>query len=156
MKLFWKTSKQLLNTRKSVSVIPTLTLNNEHAETDIQKATMLNDFTTQSTVIDDNRPLPELPPVDNILHSISISIQDVKDVLQNLDENKSCGTGLISPRLLKQGSCALAIPLSTVFNRSFDQGYFPQAWKQGNLTPIHKNTINQSLQNIVPFLLRHQ
>ena len=138
MKLFWKTSTQLLDTRKSASVIPTLTLNNEHAETDIQKATLLNDyFTTQSTVIDDNLPLPQLPPVDHILHSISISIQDVKDVLKNLVENKSCGPDLISPRLLKQGSCALAIPLSTVFNRSLDQGYFPQVWKQGNLTPIH-------------------
>ena len=154
MKLFWKTSKQLLGSRKSASVIPTLTLNNEHAETDIQKATMLNDyFTTQSTVIDDNRPLPQIPPVDHILHSISISIQDVKDVLQNLDENKSCGPDLISPRLLKQGSCALATPLSKVFNRSLDQGYFPQAWKQGNLTPIHKKDDKSIPSNYRPISL---
>ena len=128
MKLFWKTSKQLLkNTRKTSSAIPTITLNNEHAEADIQKATMLNDyFTTQSTVIDGNRPLPQLPLVDNTLQSISISIQDVKDVLRNLDVNKSCGPDLISPRLPKQGSCALALPLSTVFNRSIEQGYFPR------------------------------
>ena len=111
MKLFWKTSKQLLNTRKSTSTIPTLNLNNEHAETDIQRATMLNDyFTTQSTVIDDNRPLPQLPPVDHTLQSIFISSKEVKDVLLKLDISKACGPDLISPRLLKERACALAVP----------------------------------------------
>ena len=154
MKLFWKTSKQLLNTRKSTSTIPTLNLNNEHAETVIQKATMLNDyFTTQSTVIDDNRPLPQLPPVDRTLQSIFISSQEVKDVLLNLDISKACGSDLISPRLLKEGACAVAVLLSTVFNLSLDQGHFPQAWKQGNLTPIHKKDDKSLPSNYRPISL---
>ena len=100
MKLFWKTSKQLLNIQKTSSAIPTLNLNNELAETDLQKATMLNDyFTTQSTVIDDKRPLPQLPDVGHTLQSIFITSQEVKNVLVNLDINKSCGPDLISPRL---------------------------------------------------------
>ena len=128
MKLFWKTSTQLLNTRKSTSTIPSLNFNNERAETDVRKVTMLNDyFTTQSTVIDENRPLPQLPPVDHTLQSIFISSQEIKDVLLSLDINTACGPDLISPRLLKEGSCALVVPLSTVFNRYLDQGFFPPA-----------------------------
>ena len=154
MKLFWKTSKQLLNIQKTSSAIPTLNLNNELAETDLQKATMLNDyFTTQSTVIDDYRPLPQLPDVGHTLQSIFITSQEVKNVLVNLDINKSCGPDLISPRLLKQGSCALAVPLSIVFNRSLYQGYFPQAWKEGNLTPIHKKEEKSLPTNYRPISL---
>ena len=147
--------------RSSISSIDTLTNHLSILHLNIQSIASKLDliegeadyFTTQSTVIDDNRPLPQIPPVDHILHSISISIQDVKDVLKNLDENKSCGPDLISPRLLKQGSCALAIPLSTVFNRSLDQGYFPQAWKQGNLTPIHKKDDKSIPSNYRPISL---
>ena len=36
-KVFWKTSKQLLKLQKTSQSIPTLTLNNEYAETDLQK-----------------------------------------------------------------------------------------------------------------------
>ena len=115
---------------------------------------MLNDyFTTQSTVIDDNRPLPQLPHVGHTLQSIFITSQEVKNVLVNLDINKSCGPDLISPRLLKQGSCALAVPLSILFNRSLYQGYFPQAWKEGNLTPIHKKEEKSLPTNYRPISL---
>ena len=43
-KLFWKTAKQVLNLGNSSNSIPTLILNNEYAEDDIQKANMLNAF----------------------------------------------------------------------------------------------------------------
>ncbi|MCG7864733.1 MAG: hypothetical protein JAY74_00010, partial [Candidatus Thiodiazotropha taylori] len=78
MKLFWKTSKQLLNVSKSSSSIPTLVLNNEYAEDDHQKANMLNTyFTSQAVVTDDCRPLPELLPAQSMLTSILVSSQDV-------------------------------------------------------------------------------
>ena len=37
-KLFWKISKQLLNLGQSTNSIPTLTMNHEIAETDLEKA----------------------------------------------------------------------------------------------------------------------
>ena len=146
-KLFWKTSKQMLNIGKSNHDIPMLFMNNECAETDIQKANMLNNyFASQATLDDDNRPLPQFAPVQHNLSSISITIQDVKDVLRNLNVNKACGPDLISPRLLKEGGIILSWPLSIIFNRSLEQGYFPTCWKYGNVTPIHEKTINQHLQ----------
>ena len=49
-KLFWKTSKRMLNIVKSNHDIPMLFMNNECAETDIQKANMLNNyFASQAT-----------------------------------------------------------------------------------------------------------
>ena len=43
-KLFWKTSKQLLNLGQSTNSIPTLTTNHEIAETGLEKAQMLNSY----------------------------------------------------------------------------------------------------------------
>ena len=113
MKLFWKTSKQLLNLSKSSSNIPTLVLNNEYAENDIHKANMLNNhFASRAFATDDKRPLPQLLPIQHVLNSIEILSQDVSDVLRNLNINKSCGPDLVSPRLLKEADSVLARPLS--------------------------------------------
>ena len=52
-----------------------LFINNECAETDIQKANMLNtNFASQATLDDDNRPLPQFAPVQHNLSTISITI----------------------------------------------------------------------------------
>ena len=153
-KLFWKTSKQMLNIGKSNHDIPMLFMNNECAETDIQKANMLNNyFASQATSDDDNRPLPQFAPVQHNLSSISITIQDVKDVLRNLNVNKACGPDLISPRLLKEGGIILSWPLSIIFNRSLEQGYFPTCWKYGNVTPIHKKDDKSAPSNYRPITL---
>ena len=133
MKLFWKTSRQLLNLSKSSSNIPTLVLNNEYAENDIHKANKLNNyFASQVFVTDDNRPLPQLLPVQHVLNSIEILRQDVSDVLRNFNTNKSCGPDLVSPRLLKEADSVFARLLSMIFNRSLDQKYFTssmEAWQ---------------------------
>ena len=109
----------MLNIGKSNHDIPMLFMNNECAETDIPKANMLNNyFASQATLDDDNRPLPQFAPVQHNLSSISITIQDVKDVLRNLNVNKACGPDLISPRLLKEGAIILSWPPSIIFNHS--------------------------------------
>ena len=97
-KLFWKTSKQLLNLGQSSNNIPTLTMNQGIAQTDCQKAELLNTyFISQTKVNDLNKPLPNIAPAQHILESITIYTQDILDVLRHLDVNKACGPDLISP-----------------------------------------------------------
>ena len=55
--------------------------------------------------------------------------EDVKDVLMHLNIYKACGPDLLSPRLLKEGTTALAEPLSILFKRSLEKCYFPVTWK---------------------------
>ena len=114
-KQFWKTSKQLLKLDKKSQSFPTLFMNNKCAESDMEKANMLNSyFALQSMVNDNNHPLPQTSsPQHQLLQSINISVQDVTDVLENLDISKACGPDLISPRLLKEGSSIL-VSSSTV------------------------------------------
>ena len=139
-KLFWKTSKQLLGLGKTTSNIPTLSLNNEYAETDLQKANMLNKYFSSQSIVDDNNK--SLPQSETVLHDrldvFEITPQSVKDVFDCLDVNKSCGPDLMSPRLLKEGSSVLAEPYSLVFTSSVRLGHFPTPWKNGNITALHK------------------
>lgn len=154
-KLFWKTSKQVLKLGKNSSCIPTLTMNGEYAEDDVQKADMLNDYFSSQTLINDqNKQLPHLDTcTNNKLNSIIISSQDVRDILDNLDINKACGPPHFNPRLLREGAPILANPLSLVFNRSLQQGYFPPPWKDGYLTPIHKKDDKSLPSNYRPISL---
>ena len=65
-KLFWKTSKQILKLEKSSQAIPTLNLNNKCAETDLQKANMLNEYFSFQSVVDDHNT--SLPPPNTFSH----------------------------------------------------------------------------------------
>ena len=48
----------------------------------------------------------------------------------------------MSLRLLKEAGSVLARPLSMIFNRSLDHGYFPVQWKHGNVVQFIKRTTN--------------
>ena len=154
LKLFWKTAKQVLNLGKSSNSIPTLKLKNEYAEDDIQKANMLNAFfISQAAVNDDNKRLPDMIPNEYSFNVVQFTCQDVRDVLQNLNVYKSCGPDLISPQLLREGADILYKPLLTVFNRSIDKCYFSSQWKDGNVTPIHKQGEKSIPSNYRPITL---
>ena len=62
----------------------------------------------QSTVVDDNRPMSQLPHAEHSLQTVTISCQEIKDVLLNHNVNKACNLDLISPRFLKEGAVTLA------------------------------------------------
>ena len=109
---------------------------------------MLNNyFSSQATIDDSNKSLPQ--PV-NVQHenlaTITITIKDISDV-------PASGPDLISPRLLKEGAPVLAKPMSKLFNRSLQQGYFPSFWKDANVTPMHKKEDKSSPSNYRPISL---
>ncbi|MEW8547607.1 MAG: reverse transcriptase family protein, partial [Candidatus Thiodiazotropha sp.] len=154
-KSFWKISKQLLKLDLSSSSVPPLHVDGKILETDLEKATALNNyFASQSTVDDTNRTLPPANPVNRpALESIHINDQEIIDVLQSLDASKSCGPDLINSRLLKEGAQYLQIPLKHLFNFSLNQCEFPEVWKKANLTPIHKKNEKTLPNNYRPVSL---
>ena len=115
---------------------------------------LYNYFALQSVVNDDNKSLPPNTTVSHeSLEMSPLSVQDVKDPFDNLDVTKACGPDLMSPRLLKKGSSVLALPYSTIFNRSLQCGHFPSHWKDPNVTSMHKNDDRSSPANYRPISL---
>ena len=131
----------LLILNKSSGSIPTLKLNSNIGERMINKkpnylTTILPRKLWSKTQI---KKLPHIDPSNHTLDSIVISRQDVKDILLHSIVTKASGPDLVKIRLLKEGADIYALPFSIIFNRSLDQGYFPQNFERTNVTSIYKN-----------------
>ena len=65
-------------------------------------------------------------------------LSEIIDLIQGLDENKSCGYDLISNKILK-ASCSVIAPfLVTLFNLCLHSGIFPQQFKIAKVISLHK------------------
>ena len=74
-------------------------------------------------------------------------------MLTKLQPEKSPGPDGIHPRVLKECANILAMPLPAVFKSSLKEGRLPQAWKEANVTPIHKEGPKSSVDNYRPVSL---
>ena len=77
----------------------------------------------------------------------------IKEILLNIDTNKSSGPDEISGTVLKNCAHTLALPLSILFNLSFSLGQLPPDWKLANVVPIHKKGDNCDVNNYRPISL---
>ncbi|KAM4787236.1 triadin isoform 4-T4 [Cyanocitta cristata] len=62
----------------------------------------------------------------------------VQNHLRNLKVHKSMGPDKIQPWVLKELAEKVAMPLSNVFEKSWQSGGVPTDWKRGNIIPIFK------------------
>ena len=51
---------------------------------------------------------------------------------------KACGHDMLSPRLIKESSHAIAGPVTKILNTAIVQGRYPSRWKMGQVTPVYK------------------
>jgi hypothetical protein len=82
-----------------------------------------------------------------------ISEQEICDILLNLDTNKASGRDGISPKMLKSTAKTLCTPLCIIFNRSLQEGVFPDVWKTANVIPIFKKGEADTPSNYRPISL---
>ena len=66
---------------------------------------------------------------------------------------KSQGPDLIHPRLLKETSNCIALPLSKLFRQSLEEGKLPEEWKIANVTALFKSGERQLPENYRPISL---
>lgn len=78
---------------------------------------------------------------------ITISRDDVYDLLSKLDVSKSCGPDEVPARLLREGACWLADPLTRLYNLSLHQGCLPRDWTSANVTPVFKKGSKHLVSN---------
>ncbi len=121
----------------------------------MKKWNFLNSFFSKQSTIDDSlHALPPSPqPTHPTLSNIKISPKDVTDAISMINVSKASGPDLISPRLLREGSLELSVPLSVFFNRLLNASHFPSSWKQANVIPIFKKSDPTNPQNYRPISL---
>lgn len=97
-----------------------------------------------SNYSDPNLMIP--PPVEDStdfsqlnLCNVTLTLSEVFEALEKIDLKKSPGPDGIPPILINSCRFALAAPLTLLYNMSLTTGCFPQAWKIGQIVPIHKS-----------------
>ena len=119
-------------------------------------------FTNIGPVLDNEIPKSQrpngskvyLPP--RIPHSFLTSPtnpQEINDLINSFDENKSCGPCAIPTKLLKLASKEISIPLSNICNKSFEEGVFPDKNKTAKVIPSHKKGYTTDVNNYRPISL---
>ena len=68
----------------------------------------------------------------------TITQHEIKDALKRLKNKKSPGIDGITSEMLKSGQDVLMPALLKVFNHIFRSGSYPETWRTGLLSPIHK------------------
>ncbi len=80
--------------------------------------------------------IPDLEPERDIkilLEDLIISPGEVKKKLEKLNPAKSPGPDQMHPRVLKELSEQISIPLAHIMNKSIEEGFLPQCWKDAHV-----------------------
>ena len=92
---------------------------------------------------------------DDIPHlsSASCSSMDVAQIITKLRYDVASGPdGILSP-MLKGTSTSISLPLSNLFNASFNSGLIPSEWKSSRVVPIPKSGDTSEVANYRPISL---
>ena len=84
------------------------------------------------------------------INEITVTTDDVYELLSSLDPYKSAPQACLHPRLLKEAAAELAEPLRIIFSKSIKECKVPQTWKEGVVTPIYKNGDRHVAKNYRP------
>ena len=76
-----------------------------------------------------------------------ISVSEIRKGVQSLKNGKSCGPDLFLNEFIKYGINSLIGYLHVLFNKIFDTGFFPDAWGEGYIVPLHKKGSIENVEN---------
>ncbi|CAM5131339.1 unnamed protein product [Natator depressus] len=87
------------------------------------------------------------------LSQIEVTLEEVLELIEKLNSNKSLGPDGIYPRVLKELKCEIVELLTMVCNLSFKSATVPNDWKIANVMPMFKNGSTDDPGNYRPVSL---
>ena len=155
-KSYWSLMKKLVKTSGNSTHITQLKNENDELVTEnYDKACLLNKyFCSISTINENNDRSPEfLTRSNSKIDIFYINSNQVIDILQTLKLGKASGNDSISHQMLKKTSYTVSVPLSLLFNLSFEKAEFPSQWKTAIVMPLFKTGDKSLVSNYRPISL---
>ena len=90
---------------------------------------------------------------ENLLTSVDMTADKIGKCLNKIKVNKTPGPDGWHPRILKEISNEIIVPLEIIFKKSITTGDVPSEWKLANVTPIFKKGAKQKPENYRPISL---
>ena len=150
--------KYFSNISKSKTKIGPLTKDGILAESDLEKAEILNSHFS-SVFIEENLnhiPQYDLPPTKYISYPFKdfiISEEEAEYHINHLTDNKSPDPDEIHPIILKSAPQSFSHALTILYNRSLTFGEVPVDWKLAHITPVFKKGKQTDPSNYRPISL---
>ena len=91
--------------------------------------------------------------LEDDIDDITIDEDTVRMHLLEIDPNKSNIQECIHPRILKECADGFTTPITLIYQMSVEQGTVPPQWKNGYVTPIHKNGSRHMAENYRPITM---
>lgn len=91
--------------------------------------------------------------IEEELKVFDITVDEVEKKLADLNVNKSPGSDGLHPKLLFELRKEIAMPLTSIYNKSIKQGIVPGDWKYAEVTPIFKKGNKNEVSNYRPVSL---
>ena len=134
-KCFWKYARSKTKVKAGISVEKE---DGSFAQTDSEKADILNKFFSSGFTREDLTDIPESNPknIEDTLEDIHFTDEDIIDKLKKLNPTKSPGPDGLRPRVLKETANVIGQPLVYIFTKSMKEGRVPDDWKNGHVTAI--------------------
>ena len=80
-------------------------------------------------------------------------IEEIKSLVRLLPSKTSSGFDDISNTLLKKICDSIVLPLSIIFNKSLNEGVFPDLMKRADISPLFKSKLENDTNNYRPISL---
>ena len=90
---------------------------------------------------------------NDIDFDMTFNPETIQVLLKNINSNKSCGPDGIHGKILKNCANSLALPLSLLYELSYNSGIIPTEWKLAHVVPIHKKGSKENVENYRPISL---
>ena len=154
-KLFWSHVRNKLKTKPGVA--PLLANDNDKESmrySDLEKADILLKQFSSVQVKEPNGDIPKLEcRTKSKISDLHVTCKMVKNEIDNMSINKSCGPDEIPARIIKELVSSLVKPITLLLNKSVEQQHLPIDWRRAYVIPIFKKGSKSRAVNYRPISL---
>ena len=150
---FWKYSNSRLKTKPGIGDLRSPS--GELECTDKGKADILNTFFAGVFTQEELSSMPVLSEriTGQEVSELEVTPDNIRSKLASLNPSSAPGPDGIHPRILRETSHVICMPLALFFNRVLETGAIPHEWKLGRVVPIFKKGDKKDPRNYRPVSL---